>query len=107
MKLPHGCKRYIDHTGKVRTYYRHTRPPTALPGLPWSPEFMEAYQAAVASAGRDKQWVIGAPRTKPGSLNAALVKYYDSDDYATMAPGVRSQNRGYLEKCRVDRGDRP
>jgi integrase len=107
LKLPHGCQRYIDHTGTLRTYYRHTKPRTALPGLPWSPEFMQAYEAAVARAGLDKPLVIGASRTKPGSLNAALVRYYGSDDYAAMAPDVRSQNRGYLEKWRVDRGDRP
>jgi integrase len=106
-KLPHGCKRYIDHTGVVRTYYRHTRPPTPLPGLPWSVEFMAAYHAAKACAGRDKPLVIGAARTKPGSLNAALVKYYASDEFAAMTKDVRQQNRGCLERWRTDRGDRP
>ena len=48
VKLPPGCKRYVDHTGVARTYYRHTAPPTPLPGFPYSPEFMEAYDDAVA-----------------------------------------------------------
>lgn len=107
LKLPPGCKRYVDHTGVVRTYYRHSKPPTALPGLPWSPEFMAAYDAAKACAGRDKPLVIGAARTKPGSLNAALVKYYASDEFAAMTKDVRQQNRGCLERWRIDRGDRP
>jgi hypothetical protein len=32
LKLPHGCKRYLDHTGVVRTYYRHTSPPNGAAG---------------------------------------------------------------------------
>lgn len=106
LKLPKGCKRYVDRTGVLRTYYRHSRPPTPLPGLPWSPEFMAAYEAAVACAGRDKPIVIGASRTKLGSLNAALVKYYGSDNFKNMTKDVRQQNRGCLERWRVDRGDR-
>ena len=76
LKLPPGCKRYVDHTGVVRTYYRHTTPPTPLPGLPWSAEFMAAYDAAKACAGTRQAVMIGASRTQAGSLNAALVKYY-------------------------------
>jgi integrase len=106
LKLPRGCKRYVDHTGKLRTYYRYSRPPTPLPGLPWSAEFMAAYEAAVARAGRDKP-MIGASRTKPGSLDAALVKYYLSDDFTAMAKSSQGQNRGCLERWRVGRGERP
>ena len=106
LKLPPGCKRYVDHTGKLRTYYRHTRPPTPLPGLPWSAEFMQAYGDAKACAGRDKP-MIGASRTKQGSLNAALVRYYLSDDYGAMPKDVRQQNKGLLERWRDGRGDRP
>jgi integrase len=107
LKLPPGCKRYLDHTGVLRTYYRHTRPPTALPGLPWSVEFMQAYDAAKVCAGRDKPLTIGVDRTKPGSLNAALVKYYGSDEFLAMTKDVKQQNRGCLERWRADRGDRP
>ena len=105
VKLPPGCKRYVDHTGVVRTYYRHTRPPTPLPGLPWSVEFMQAYDAAKACAGRDKP-DDRRGRTKQGSLNAALVITM-GDDYTAMTKDVRGQNRGYLETLADDRGDRP
>ena len=51
--LPHLKLKYIhrfrDRHGKTRHYFR--RPGfkgTALPGLPGSAEFMEAYQAALA-----------------------------------------------------------
>jgi site-specific recombinase XerD len=105
LKLPPGCKSYLDHTGTPRTYYRHT-PATPLPGLPWSPEFMTAYTSAKLAAGRDKP-AIGASRTKHGSLDAALVRYYLSDDFTAMAPSSRGQNRRMLERWRVGRGERP
>jgi integrase len=99
----------VDHTGKLRTYYRHTRPATPLPGLSWSVEFMAAYDAAKACAGRDKPIVIGAARTIAGSLDAALVKYYASEDFTSMPKDTRANNRAYLEKWRGgdDRGKRP
>src|SRR5215813_4339397 len=106
LKLPHGCKRYEDHTGVLRTYYRHTSPPTPLPGLPWSPEFMAAYEAAKARGDRAGPVIIGASRTMPGTVNAALVKYYASDEFKNMTKDVRQQNRGYLEKWRATRGDK-
>jgi integrase len=108
IKLPHGCKRYEDRLGQVRTYYRHTRPPTPLPGLPFSNEFMEAYEAAKARAGGKAVVVIGASRTRPGSLNAALVRYYASTVFTKeLAPATQIQARSNLERWRKDRGDRP
>ena len=44
-----------------------------LPGLPGSAEFMEAYQAALAGVPRPE---IGAGRTIPGTVNAAIVAFY-------------------------------
>ena len=86
--------------------YRHTAPPTSLPGLPYSREFMEAYDDAVARGDRAGPVQIGARRTLAGTVNAALVKYYLSDEFAAMAESVRQQNRGYLEKWRASRGDK-
>jgi len=91
----------------VRTYYRHTSPPTPLPGLPWSVEFMAAYADAKSRGDRAGPVMIGASRTKQGSLNAALVRYYLSDDYSAMPKDVRQQNKGLLERWRDGRGDRP
>jgi integrase len=96
----------VDHIGKVRCYYRYTSPPTPLPGLPYSPEFMAAYDAAKARGDRAGPVIIGASRTLPGTVNAALVKYYESDAFKTMTKEVQQQNRGYLEKWRATRGDK-
>ena len=49
MKMPRFTQAFIDRHGNARFYFRRTgfkRAP--LPGLPWSPEFMAAYEAAMA-----------------------------------------------------------
>ena len=51
-KLPRYTHGYVDQHGKPRFYLRrpgHKKIP--LPGLPWSPEFMEARDAAHADSG--------------------------------------------------------
>lgn len=106
LKLPPGCKRYTDRSGVTRTYYRHTSPPTPLPGLPYSSEFMLVYESAKARGDRAGPVLIGASRTLPGTVNAALVKYYDSDAFKNMTKDVQQQNRGYLKKWRATRGDK-
>jgi integrase len=106
MKLPPGCQCFIDHTGAPRTYYRHARPRAPLPGLPYSAEFMAAYEAARASVSREPI-VIGASRTKPGTLNAAFVKYYASEDFTLLQKATQGPQRSLLERWRADRGDRP
>ena len=106
VKLPTGCKQYVDRQGVPRTYYRHTAPPMPLPGLPWSPEFMRVYEAAKARGDRAGPVMIGESRTTAGTVNAALVKYYASDAFTNMTKDVRQQNRGYLEKWRATRGDK-
>jgi hypothetical protein len=67
MKAPRYVHGYLDRHGKSRWYFR--RPgfkKTALPGLPWSPAFMAAYEAASAGQAID----IGASKTKPGTIRA-------------------------------------
>ena len=68
-------KSYLDRHGKVRHYFRRKGcPPIALPGIPGSPEFMEAYQAALA--GHEIRREIGKSRSLPGSLSEAIAAYY-------------------------------
>ena len=66
-KYVHG---FIDRHGRPRFYFRRAgfkRVP--LPGLPWSPEFMEAYQVALDDTPRAE---IGARRTMPGTVASAV-----------------------------------
>ena len=65
---------YRDRHGKLRRYFRRGSKKTVLPGLPGSDEFMASYRAALAGIAVSPP-TIGASRTKPGTVNAAIVGY--------------------------------
>jgi integrase len=94
---------FCDRHGIVRRYFR--RPgfkQLPLPGLPGSAEFMAAYQAALEC----QPLAIGAKRTKPGSVNAALAGYYTSLEFRSLAAGTQAMRRAILERFRRDHGDK-
>jgi len=96
---------YRDRHGKPRRYFRRRgskRIP--LPGLPGSTEFMEAYQAALAGVSAPN--AIGASRTKPGTMNAAIVGYYQSVAFRELASGTQRKYRHVLEHMRNEVGER-
>lgn len=103
-KYTHG---FIDHDGKPRFYLRvpgRTKQ-VALPGLPWSPEFMEARQAALQGDWATPE--LGASRTRPGTVNAALVSYYQSSAFQDgLAESSQKMRRAILERFREDHGDK-
>jgi hypothetical protein len=79
-KFVHG---FIDRHGRPRFYFRRAGfKKIPLPGLPWSPAFMEAYETALA--GQPRQ--IGSARTKPGTVRALAVSYFNSSDFRTLRP---------------------
>jgi integrase len=97
---------FVDRkTGAVFHYFRRRGyPRIRLPGVPGSREFMEAYQRALDS----QQMPIGASQTKAGTVNAALVSYYDSTMFfGSLAPGTQAVRRGILERFRAEHGDKP
>lgn len=92
-----------DRHGKVRYRFRKKGLATVyLPGLPGSPEFAEAYQAA---ADGSQAIVPGQGRTKPGSINALAVAAYASAEWANLAETTRSNYKGVLERMRAKHGD--
>jgi integrase len=102
-KYTHG---FVDHDGKPRFYLRAPgckRVP--LPGLPWSPEFMEAREKALKG-----DWVapeLGASRTRAGTVNAAIVSYYQSSAFKDgLAESSQKMRRAILERFRADHGDK-
>jgi integrase len=95
---------YKDCRGKLRRYFR--RPgfkQIALPGLPGCAEFMAAYERALAGLPRKQ---IGADRTQPGTLNAAIVGYYQCLAFRELAPSTQARRRAILERFRSEHGDK-
>lgn len=72
-RLPKYVHGYNDRLGKAR-YCRRAKS-VALPGLPWSPDFMAAYDAAHAAYEQPTPVALGANRTARGTLDAGLVLY--------------------------------
>ena len=82
---------------------RISYPRVRLPGLPWSPPFMAAYQEALDGP----QLIVGAKRTKPGSVSAVIASYYSSLEFRSLAGGTQKMRRAILERFRAAHGDKP
>jgi integrase len=96
-------QQFIDRTGKPRFYFRRAGfKSVPLPGLPWSPQFMEVYEATLSS----QPLQIGASRTKPGTVSAAIAGYYYDQSFLSLAPNTQRQRRGILERFRAEHGDK-
>src|SRR4029077_12463148 len=79
-------------------------PRVRLPGLPWSPSFMAAYEAAMSGP----RPAIGAGRIKPGSVSAVVAAYLDSQQFfGSKSGGTQRMRRAILERFRAAYGDRP
>ena len=107
MKLPKYVQAWVDRRdGRARLLFP---PPwlsarVRLPGLPWSPSFMAAYEAAMSGP----RTAIGAGRIKPGSVAAVVAEYFDSQQFfASKSAGTQRMRRGILERFRAAYGDRP
>jgi hypothetical protein len=66
---------------------------------------MAAYYAALA-AMPDKPSEIGASRTSPGTINALVVAYYKSAAWNNLAPDTRKSRRRFIERFRIQHGDK-
>jgi integrase len=105
IRLPY-IKQWVDKkTGKP--YWRFRRrgcKETSLPGLPGSAEFMAAYQAALDAPPA----LIGAKRSKAGTVGAVIGAYYVSTLYfGELKPGTQRMRRAILERFRTEHGDKP
>ena len=106
MKLPKFVQAWVDPRDGRAYYYlrRRGRPRVRLSGLPWSPSFMAAYEAAMSGP----RTAIGAGRVKPGSVAAVVAEYLDSRlFFGSKSPGTQRMRRGILERFRAAYGDRP
>jgi integrase len=105
VKLPKYVQHWVDHDGRAHCYFRRGGyPPVRLPGVPWSPSFMAAYEAALTGP----RTAIGAGRIKPGSVAAVVPEYLDSQQFfASKRAGTQRMRRGILERFGKAYGDRP
>jgi integrase len=91
-KFVHG---FLDRHGRPRFYFRRTGfKKVPLPGLPWSPEFMAAYEEALA--GQPAQ--VGASRVKPGTIRALAVSYYNSIGFRSLKPITQSVYSNIIDR---------
>jgi integrase len=98
------AKSYVDRHGKARHYLRKPgSKPVKLPGLVGSPEFMAAYGEAISITSTRTE--IAATRTRAGSINAVIVGYLSSAQYAGLAPASQRKYRRILEGLRRQHGD--
>jgi integrase len=105
LKLPKHVHGFVDRHGRPRYYLR--RPGfRAVPlfGLPFSPDFMTAYDAALA--GHAAPVEIGASRTISGTVNALVAAYYKSIDWDGLTDGTRKARRRYIERFRAEHGNK-
>ena len=95
---------FIDRHGKVRYYFRRPSSRSVkLPGLPGSIEFMDAYQAALAT--------VAPPPSSPkhvirGSLADLVAGYYRSVAFANLSPSSQQLYRIALKPVLEAHGHR-
>ena len=85
-----GARRYF--------YFRrrgHAR--VTLPDLPYSPQFMEAYHAAVAGTAL----AVGTGRSIPGTVSAAIMAFYKYYGFTKNREITRQTDRNILEAFRT------
>jgi Phage integrase family len=99
---PKFVQAFIDRHGKARFYFRREGSKSLpLPGLPWSPEFMAAYELAMGTVRHEE---MGASRTSPGTINALVVSYYKSDEWNRLTPETQKTRRRIVEGFRLKHG---
>lgn len=110
-RLPKYVHAWVDtrHRGaKARHYFRRPgfkRVP--LPGMPWSAEFMMAYQAALGQEPNEPCHLPGTGHVKPGSIGALIVAWFAAPRFLTLAPSTQRVYRGILEPFAAGHGDKP
>jgi integrase len=97
---------FVDRHGHPRFYFRRSGfKRVALPGLPGSPEFMAAYQAALDGVTAPKA-EIGATRTVAGTMHWLISAYLSSSPFTALTPETQRTRRNILENVREADGDK-
>lgn len=107
-RQPPFVRNMKDRHGKPRRYLRiGKRNVCPLPiSEYWTREFQEAYDAALEAhrLGKTPGKPIGANRTRPGSLDALAVAYFQSAEFLSLAKSTQATYRGIIERLRLEYG---
>lgn len=99
---------YVDRHGRIRRYFRRgTAKRIPLAGQPGSPEFMEAYHAALHGHTEPTPKLVGLERSPPGSFSALVAAYYASGHFRALAPVTKATYRTEIERLRQHHGRKP
>jgi hypothetical protein len=102
MKLPRYVHGFLDRHGRPRFYFRRPGFETVpLPGLPYSPEFMRAYEGALAGQPRPRHQIA-----RPGTMAALALSYFGSPQFGALRPSSQYAYRRAIERFCKDYGDR-
>lgn len=104
LRPPPYVHAFTDRHGHARYYFRRHGKRIPLPGLPWAPDFMAAYE--LAKSGEVQRREIGANKILPGSVNALATAYLNSGEFQNLAKSTRATYRGILESFLADHGER-
>jgi integrase len=97
-QLPY-VHRFRDRYGRWRYYYRRRGKRTALP-LPDDPDFLAAYHRADAPA------TPAASGPRAGSVEQAIISYYQSGAFGRLAQSTQRLQRSHLERFRAKYGSK-
>jgi len=101
-RQPKYVQGFLDRHGRARFYFRRAGfKPVPLPGLPWSPEFMAAYEQALTGQPAE----IGSARTNPDTVRALAVSYFNSSDFSSLKPSSQAIYRGVIDRFCIQYGD--
>ena len=102
-RLPKYVQQFVDEDGRPYFYFRRSGfRRIRLPGLPWSPDFMQAYECALEG----QPATIGADRTRPGTMRALAVSYFQSPAFRSIKPITQANYRSMIDRFSREHGDR-
>jgi integrase len=103
LKLPRYVHGFVDRHGKPRFYFRRAGfPSIPLRGLPYSPQFMADYEAALA----EQPQPVGADRVRPGTIQALALSFFGSPAFRTLKTSTQRGQRWTIERFCREHGDK-
>ncbi len=106
MKAPKYVHQYIDRNGHPRFYLRRKgQPKIPLPGLPWSPKFMAAYEAAISNNA--PKTIVVANRIQKGTVAGLVHTYLNSVTFGELAAETKRTRKNILNNFSKEHGDKP